>query len=183
MIPPKSKLIPGYSGFYRADIYGNIWSCRVVGGHPIIPNRKGKWKKMNPSLVTGKKGDHLVVNLGTRPILVHRLVLEAFVGPCPSGMECRHFPDRTRSNNNLSNLQWGTPTQNNHDKVFHGTDNRGERCGSAKLTWRLVRKLRRLYSTGMYSYKDLARMFKMVDWSTIADAVRGRTWNHDPLMR
>jgi hypothetical protein len=58
---------------------------------------------------------------------VHRLVLEAFVGPCPKGMQSRHFPDKDTSNNALTNLQWGTPKQNQDDRITHGTDGRGER--------------------------------------------------------
>jgi hypothetical protein len=53
--------------------------------------------------------------------MVHRLVLEAFVGPCPIGMQCRHFPDPNPANCNLKNLQWGTPMENTEDKRVHGT--------------------------------------------------------------
>lgn len=51
---------------------------------------------------------------------VHRLVLEAFIGPCPSGMECRHL-DGNPSNNRLENLLWGTPLENANDRRRHGT--------------------------------------------------------------
>ena len=60
--------------------------------------------------------------------LVHRLVLEAFVGPCPKGMQTLHADDDP-ANNRLSNLSWGTPKRN------HDTINRnGEANGRAKLT-------------------------------------------------
>jgi hypothetical protein len=36
---------------------------------------------------------------------VHRLVLSAFVGPCPEGMVPR-WRDNDRTNNHLSNLRW-----------------------------------------------------------------------------
>lgn len=61
---------------------------------------------------------------------VHSLVLETFVGPCPPGMQCRHFPDGNRRNNNLSNLQWGTRLENAADKRVHGTMASGDRNGS-----------------------------------------------------
>jgi hypothetical protein len=54
---------------------------------------------------------------------VHRLVLEAFVGPCPEGKEARHFPDRDPRNNRLDNLSWATRTTNQRDRDFHGTSN------------------------------------------------------------
>lgn len=52
--------------------------------------------------------------------LVHRLVLEAFVGPCPEGMEGCHG-DGDPTNNSLGNLRWDTATSNQLDKVRHGT--------------------------------------------------------------
>lgn len=61
-------------------------------------------------------------------VLVHRLVLSTFVGPCPEGMQCLHKDDNPR-NNNLSNLEWDTPKQN------HSTINRnGVRNGRCKLS-------------------------------------------------
>jgi hypothetical protein len=63
---------------------------------------------------------------------VHHLVLEAFVGPCPDGMECRH-KDGDRKNNHVGNLEWGTRLEQAADKRRHGTILRGERHGQAKL--------------------------------------------------
>lgn len=52
---------------------------------------------------------------------VHRLVLEAFVGPCPGGcVGCHGNGDTT--DNRLVNLRWDTPGANNRDKREHGTD-------------------------------------------------------------
>lgn len=60
-------------------------------------------------------------NLGSRsPQLVHRLVLEAFVGPCPDGMEGCHF-NGDPADNRLTNLRWDTRSANNLDAVRHGT--------------------------------------------------------------
>jgi hypothetical protein len=50
---------------------------------------------------------------------VHRLVLEAFVGPCPEGMECCHGPGGP-SDNRLSNIRWDTRNENARDIVRHG---------------------------------------------------------------
>ena len=50
---------------------------------------------------------------------VHRLVLAAFVGPCPEGMEACHN-DGDPSNNQVSNLRWDTRSANMLDKVRHG---------------------------------------------------------------
>lgn len=50
---------------------------------------------------------------------VHQLVLEAFVGPCPPGMEGCHWDDN-KENNALVNLRWDTHSANMHDKVRNG---------------------------------------------------------------
>lgn len=51
---------------------------------------------------------------------VHRLVLEAFVGPCPADQEGCH-EDGDPANNRLGNLRWGTRQSNRDDMVRHGT--------------------------------------------------------------
>lgn len=51
--------------------------------------------------------------------LIHRLVLEAFVGPCPTGMEgCHNNGDPT--DNRLANLRWDTHAENQRDILRHG---------------------------------------------------------------
>lgn len=50
---------------------------------------------------------------------VHRLVLEAFVGPCPEGMEALHG-NAIRNDNRLCNLRWDTKSENSQDRVRHG---------------------------------------------------------------
>ena len=64
---------------------------------------------------------------------VHQLVLETFVGPCPTGMLTRHL-DRDVTHNVVGNLAWGTGIENSADMVGHGTHTLGEQNGGAKLT-------------------------------------------------
>lgn len=95
-------------------------------------------------LVRGKKGQLLkqsVTNgyrrIGYRTggkcitLLIHRLVLETFMGPCPEGMECLH-EDGIRWNNVLTNLRWGTHVENAQDMARHGRSPKGERNWSHK---------------------------------------------------
>lgn len=112
-------------------------------------------------------------------LLVHVCVLEAFVGPCPDGMECRHFPDNDRANNRLANLSWGTPIENQDDKRQHGTMQIGESHHGAKMTEAIVIKARRMRrETGM-SYQGIADALGFSE-TTVKDAVRGITWCHVP---
>ncbi|AUX81960.1 HNH endonuclease [Mycobacterium phage Frankie] len=72
------------------------------------------------SLVPMKNGYRLAALPGGKK-LVHRLVLEAFSGPCPPGAEGCHN-DGDRSNNRIENLRWDTRTANNIDAVDHRTN-------------------------------------------------------------
>lgn len=53
---------------------------------------------------------------------VCRLVLLAFVGPCPEGQEACHDPDPNPMNCRLLNLRWDTRSENRLDRVRHETD-------------------------------------------------------------
>src|SRR5580700_3908634 len=65
---------------------------------------------------------------------VHLLVLEAFAGQRPEGMEALHGPGGRQDNRRVI-LSWGTHLQNTGpDKVRDGTDPNGDRHGMAKLT-------------------------------------------------
>src|SRR4051812_24620510 len=81
---------------YRVGTDGSLWSKAF-----------GKWRKLK---LTPQSSGHLYVTLYRnnkgKAHYVHRLVLEAVVGPCPPGMEARHFPDRDPSNNNANNISW-----------------------------------------------------------------------------
>ena len=50
---------------------------------------------------------------------VHRLVLEAFVGRCPEGLQCDH-KNRVRDDNAATNLRWVTQKENLEGRVYTG---------------------------------------------------------------
>ncbi len=87
-------------------------------------------------------------NPGTKKqVYVHQLVLGAFVGPCPIGMECRHL-DGNPSNNFLSNLRWGTHLENMEDMRRHGSlDGKMARVFSPEAKDKLARAGRLRYRT------------------------------------
>jgi hypothetical protein len=106
---------------------------------------------------------------------VHRLVLEAFVGPCPEGLETRHL-DGNPSNNRLENLVWDTHANNMADGIRHGTRPRGESHWQSKLTDRKVRQVRRLAAMGQ-GYTEIGRRFG-VNEHTIRSVIEHKTWTH-----
>lgn len=94
---------------------------------------------------------------------VHRLVLKAFLGPCPEGCETDHI-NGVRTDNRVSNLRW-------RDKA----ENRGE--GVRKLTEDEVVEIRELYDTGEFSYRELANRYGIGD-TTVREAVVGKWWRN-----
>jgi hypothetical protein len=80
-------------------------------------------------------------------VKIAHLVLEAFVGPCPVGMECCHYDD-DKFNNELSNLRWDTHSNNLKDRcrnIGRWNENKGEGNPAAKLTEARVVLIRLLH--------------------------------------
>lgn len=122
---------------------------------------------------------HLVVSLGRgKKYLVHRLVLETFIGPCPKGMETCHNND-VPNDNRLENLRWDTHSNNHKDKVKNGNwvnpTKPGEKNPRAKLTNEQASKIYSLYHTKGFAQRKLAKMFN-VGKTTVAHLVNGDTW-------
>lgn len=111
--------------------------------------------------------------------LVHRLVLEAFVGPCPDGHEACH-ENGDKSDNRLANLRWDTRKANQHDRRRHGTHMEGEAHPMAKLGPTEVMRIREAFAGGAKS-PTLAAEYGVHD-AHIRSIVRGRTWKHLPLV-
>lgn len=103
---------------------------------------------------------------------IHALVLEAFVGPKPDGMEACHN-NGVRHDNRVENLRWDTRKGNHADRVLHGTHMRGEESGTAKLTASIVLAMRR----GEIRPAAVARLFG-VNLDTASRAKNRVTWRH-----
>lgn len=112
----------------------------------------------------------------TEKAYLHRLICEAYHGPCPGGMECRHI-NGDKKNNAASNLMWGTKCENEHDKIIHGTTPSGEKNGMAKLTENDVRQMREYRKNTGKSYAKIGNRFGI---STMAAyrAITGKQWRN-----
>lgn len=106
------KDVPGYEGRYQVSDLGNVRSVdrrvRLVA-HGKETTRHSPGCVLRPG--TAQSG-HLTVALGKgNSQWVHRLVMLAFVGPCPEGCEVLHL-DHRPTNNTLANLKYGTRGEN-----------------------------------------------------------------------
>lgn len=107
--------IPGFESSHEASNMGRVRTIdRVVRNRSI----KGRVLRARADK-DGYLGVRLCRNNKQIERRVHRLVLEAFVGPKPPNHECRHL-DGDVTNNRLSNLKWGTSKENEADKDLHG---------------------------------------------------------------
>ena len=111
------RAIPGFIG-YEASSFGRVRSLDryVVDSNGHRRFRHGR--VLSPG--SDKLGRQNVQMPGAKTCRVHRLVLEAFIGPCPDGMEACHAND-IKSDNRLINLRWDTRAANQKDSVRNGT--------------------------------------------------------------
>jgi len=175
--PVEYRDIPGHPG-YRVGSDGSVWTCRrqvsLGGGRGTRAVIGDEWRLMK--FQTLRAGYPYVKLSGNIKQSVHRLVLLAFVGPCPEGMEaCHENGDRT--DNRLSNLRWDTRMANSDDRTRHGTQVRGETCGKSKLTDAIVRAARAERAALKTPFYELARKYG-VTTGVIHNAVTGKTWGH-----
>lgn len=169
--------IPGWPKYEVSD-HGRVRSCCKYGPKNHVEDG---WNLLSQYPFSSDKnyaGVTLYRNSKGRSHNVAWLVLEAFVGPRPSGQEVRHL-DRDPKNNHLTNLCWGTPLENSDDKRRHGTIRIGSKHGMAKLTEDKVIEIRRRRSAGEGPGK-LAKEF-MVSQAAISMACLGQRWIHLPL--
>lgn len=153
--PLEYRDVLGYPG-YRVGSNGTVWTCRKMVGCGRGPGGgfravlTDKWRELSPGKDrTGHRYVCLYANGSKDYPYVHNLVLTAFVGPCPDGMEACHFPDRDPANNCVDNLRWDTHAANCADKEIHGTVRRGVNHPLATLSTAVVNRIKVLRQGGL----------------------------------
>lgn len=151
--------LPGYSVGDDGSVW-SLWKLRPIPGQGSESFIGTEWKRLKPG--RDRKG-YLYISVKAKPHRVHRLVLLAFVGPCPEGMEACHFPDPDPKNCRLNNLRWDTKRSNSLDRRVHGTERgllqAGEANKFAKLTDAQIAEIRALH--GKLSQRKIAAKYNI----------------------
>lgn len=155
--------VPGYDGIYEVSNQGRVRSLDRV-----IVTKRGVSRRTPGSEIKPFAGDpywRVTLSNAPRPprtAAIHSLVLEAFVGSRPAGLVARHLDD-DHDNNRLSNLAYGTQSDNSFDAVRNGvhpyarkthcpkghpyegdnlyvTANGNRKCRACRADWPSVRK-------------------------------------------
>jgi len=109
------KDVVGYEGLYQVSDLGRIQRL----------NRDGSVRRIIKAathVVSGRNTVGLSKNGVRLTVMVHRIVAIAWIGPCPDGCICLHGPNGL-NDNSVSNLSWGTYSDNNgRDRRRDGTD-------------------------------------------------------------
>lgn len=155
--------VPGAPG-YSVSACGHVYGLRGTLLQPSVNKKHGGHLSFRVCL-EGRPGPHMAV---------HRAVLLAWVGPCPPNYEARHL-DGDPTNNRLTNLRWGTRSENHADRRRHGTMQVGEASPHAKLTEQDVLEMKRL--RGTISQIELAARFG-VSQATVSRTLNGKRWVH-----
>lgn len=166
--------IPGFEGIYQVSNMGDI--KRIKGGKGAVAGSLRKLKS------NGKGYMVVILNIRNegKTHYVHRLVMLAFVGECPDGMEVNH-KNGVRHDNRLENLEYLTHKQNlDYSKyvlmVKPQYDRRGEKNVRAKLNEQKVREIRALAKQGIPTVK-IAEQYNVTDES-IYRIVKFQQWAH-----
>lgn len=160
--PENWREVVGFEGRYEVSDLGRVYS-RVTN--------KFLKQTANPS-----RGGYLQVNLTDGPRRgtqsVHRIVLAAFVGPCPAGQEALHGSEGPLCNA-LRNLRYDTRKENVAEALAGGTMLIGEKNGQAKLDEAAVRDIR----ASSASRSELAARYGVCP-QTIGVVQRRAGWSH-----
>lgn len=171
------KSITGYEGLYevsdcgqirslsRTDCRGQLTPARVL---KLGEKRSRDGAKPVMMLFTACK------NRTRKTMYVHHVVAQEFIGKRPHGLYVCH-KDGDATNNNASNLYYGTPTENMMDAVRHGTTQRGEKSKKSKLSESAVCKIKAM-DLAQYGSKTNVAKELGVSLSTVVSISHGRNW-------
>lgn len=165
--------ITGYEGLYSVSDHGR------VRRETTATNRRAGWHiKPSVSKALGYARVNLHRDGGQTTLYVHRLVAEAFIGPCPPDAEVNHR-DGSKANNVASNLEYLTHAENGQHARDTGLANpaRGKSNARTKLSEADVRRLRRNALAPRSKVRQLAESMGVTERQAVR-VMKGERWQH-----
>lgn len=120
--------VKGWEGFYEVSDSGRVRSVDrvVIRKNGLEMTVRGRELVPWPTPPMGYLSVRLKRPGAKRGVRIHTLVLEAFVGPRPSGYVACHGP-KGLLDNSLANLRWDTAAENIQDELRHGTHSEAQK--------------------------------------------------------
>lgn len=171
---------------WRVGTDGTFWGRRKskpLGYHKGTESYlSNTWTRIRGSKTSNNRIIVAVtINSVRKQFQLARIVLEAFVGPCPIGMECCHN-NGDSLDNSIDNLRWDTHKSNELDKNLHGTRPYGELINLNKLKAKDIPIIRNFAYNGK-SYAWIARTISKINGisitpEAISNVVKRKTWKN-----
>lgn len=170
--------VVGFEGSYEVSDHGRVRSLdRVVHRSDGGMERRRGQMMFCCAHHSGYTLTKLRRNGKARPVFVHVLVAEAFLGPKPSPAHQVAHQDGSRNNNAVGNLRWATPQQNiGEDRNAHGRTMRGEAHTKTSFSNSDIYAIRQRSADGE-TRSSIAKSYG-VSATCISCIVRRITWTH-----
>ena len=173
------KSIEGFEGFFQISNHGRIRSLdRYVNARN--GGKRFEHGRIMKSSINSRKYYILPLrkNGYVKTFRINRLVAIAFIPNPENKPEVNHI-DGDKQNNHVKNLEWSTHKENIKHALETGLQVPFKGCevGTSKLKNHEVLKIRQLYKTGNYTYKQLSEMFN-VSYNTIYSVIKRTSWKH-----
>ena len=161
------KGIKNFSG-YEVSNLGRVRSC------------KPHWRKSHIVVGSVGSGGYHRITLSKENkaycFLIHRLVLEAFVGPCPPGYEANH-KDGIKLGNEPGNLEWTTRSKNMLHAYHLGLKTqKGLMNPKVRLKEKDVIEIREMAKQGIKK-AVISKVFKITS-GHLSLIIQHKLWNH-----
>lgn len=163
----KWKDIKQYNGLYQVSNLGRVKS---------LPRNTTNGKILSPNKSTSYYRICLVKNGFIKSFAIHRLVAITFIRN-PLDKRYVNHKDGNRQNNNVCNLEWVTPSENNYHAFKNDLSKslKGSKHPLAKLSEDDVIKIRELGNK--YTQQYIAKMFN-ISFQEISDIINRKKWKH-----